>query len=76
MPGEMTSMSKITREAKRTRGIRGEAFRLAKENNDMLYKKSVMFKKMWRVTSDKIYAKYKSQAVRKYLEAKSNRTAD
>lgn len=75
MPGEMTSMSKITRDAKRTRGIRGEAFRLAKENNDILYRKSVMFKKMWRLTSDKIFAKYKSLAIQKYLQAKANRTA-
>ena len=76
MPGEMTSMSKITREAKRERGIRGEAFRLAKENNDILFKKSVMFKKMWRLTSNKIFAKYRSQAIQKYLQAKTGRTAE
>lgn len=76
MPGETTSMSKITRESKRERGIRGAAFRLAKENNDILFKKSVKFKKLWRLASNKIFIKYRSQAIQKYLQSKSGRTVE
>ena len=56
------SMTKVTRQAKLNRSIGAEAFKMAKENNDVLYKKATKYKKLWKTFVQKIQDKYKARA--------------
>lgn len=71
---QQNSYSKISKEAKKSRGINAAAFRIAKEKDDLLYKKSVKFKGLWQKVNEQIAVKYKSLARQRFLESQSKKS--
>ena len=64
-----TSFVKRTRDAKMNAGIAAIATRLAKENNDILFKKSSRAKRMFMTSKTQILKKYGAQARIEYMKS-------
>lgn len=63
-----SSFVKRTRDAKMNAGIAAIATKLAKENNDILFKKSSMAKRMFMNSKMQILKKYGAQARMEYMK--------
>ena len=63
-----TSFVKRTRDAKTNAGIAAIATKLAKENNDILFKKSSIAKRMFMTSKMQILKKYGAQARMEYMK--------
>ena len=62
------SFVKRTRDAKMNAGIAAIATKLAKENNDILFKKSSIAKRMFMTSKIQILKKYGAQARMEYMK--------
>jgi len=62
------SMVKRSREAKKNAAIAAISFKLAKQNNDVLYKKSRRFKGLFVAAKRAINAKYASRAKQEWAK--------
>jgi hypothetical protein len=61
------SYTKRTRQAKINAAIGAEALKMAKENNDILYKRANLFKTRWRKMLGAIQMKYGTRAKAKVM---------
>jgi len=69
---QQTSIVKRTRESKIAAGSASLAMKMAKDNNDQLYKKSQKFKKLFLSAKKAVMSKYGSRARAEYIRKSTN----
>ena len=74
MPVQQT-MVKRTREAKKNAGVAAIAMKLAKDSDDMFYKKAAKFKKLFVAAKVAIGKKYGPRAKQEWMKKQSTSTA-